>query len=35
MDKSLTNLFPNKKTRINIIEITNVYQHADLLADIL
>ncbi len=35
MDKSLTNLFPTKKTRINIIEITNVYQHADLLADIL
>jgi small subunit ribosomal protein S3 len=35
MDKSLTNLFPTKKTRINIIEITNVYEHADLLADIL
>ena len=35
MDKSLTNLLPTKKTRINIIEITNVYQHADLLADIL
>lgn len=35
MDKSLTHLLPTKKTRINIIEITNVYQHADLLADIL
>jgi small subunit ribosomal protein S3 len=35
IDKSLTNLLPNKKTRINIVEITNVYHHADLLADIL
>jgi small subunit ribosomal protein S3 len=35
MDKTLTNLLPNKKTRINIVEITNVYHHADLLADIL
>jgi len=35
MDKSLTNLLPTKKTRINIIEITNVYKHAELLADIL
>lgn len=35
IDKTLTKLFPNKKTRINIVEITNVYHHADLLADIL
>jgi small subunit ribosomal protein S3 len=35
IDKSLTNLLPNKKTRINIVEVTNVYHHADLLADIL
>ena len=35
MDKSLIKLLPNKKTRINIVEITNVYHHADLLADIL
>lgn len=35
IDKSLTNLLPNKKTRLNIVEITNVYHHADLLADIL
>jgi small subunit ribosomal protein S3 len=35
IDKSLTKLFPNKKTLINIVEITNVYHHADLLADIL
>ena len=35
IDKTLTNLFPNKKTLINIVEITNVYHHADLLADIL
>lgn len=35
IDKSLTNLLPTKKTRINIVEITNVYHHADLLADIL
>jgi small subunit ribosomal protein S3 len=35
IDKNLTKLFPNKKTRINIVEITNVYHHADLLADIL
>ena len=35
IDKSLTSLFPTKKTRINIVEITNVYHHADLLADIL
>jgi small subunit ribosomal protein S3 len=35
IDKSLTSLFPNKKTLINIVEITNVYHHADLLADIL
>lgn len=35
IDKSLLKLLPNKKTRINIVEITNVYHHADLLADIL
>lgn len=35
MDKRLTTLLPNKKTRINIVEITDVYHHADLLADIL
>jgi small subunit ribosomal protein S3 len=35
IDKSLTSLLPNKKTLINIVEITNVYHHADLLADIL
>lgn len=35
IDKTLTKLLPNKKTRINIVEITNVYHHADLLADIL
>jgi len=35
IDKNLTKKLPDKKTRINIIEITNVYHHADLLADIL
>jgi small subunit ribosomal protein S3 len=35
IDKNLTKLFPGKKTVINIIEITNTYQHADLLADVL
>ena len=28
IDKTLTKLLPNKKTRINIVEITNVYHHA-------
>lgn len=35
MDKSLTKLFPTKKTRINIVEIKDIYHHADLVADIL
>lgn len=35
IDKSFIKLFPNKKTRLNIVEVTNVYHHADLLADIL
>lgn len=35
MDKSLTKLFPTKKTRINIVEVTDGYHHAELLADIL
>lgn len=35
IDKSLTNLFPTKKILLNIIEIKNVCQNADLLADLL
>ena len=35
IDKSLTYLFPSKKIRLNIIEVKNVYQNADLIADIL
>lgn len=35
IDQSLTKLFPNKKTLINIIEITDIYKRADLLADML
>lgn len=33
IDKNLTNLMPTKKTLLRIVEITNVYQHADLVAD--
>jgi small subunit ribosomal protein S3 len=33
IDKNLTKLMPTKKTLLRIIEITNVYQHADLVAD--
>lgn len=35
IDKSLTNLFPTKKILLNIIEIKNICQNADLLADLL
>jgi small subunit ribosomal protein S3 len=35
MDKNLTKLVPTKKTLLKIFEITNVYQHADLVADTL
>lgn len=35
IDKSLTSLFPTKKIRLNIIEVKNIYQNADLIADIL
>ena len=35
IDQSLTKLLPNKKTLINIIEITDIYKRADLLADML
>lgn len=33
IDKNLTKLMPTKKTLLRIVEITNVYQHADLVAD--
>lgn len=33
IDKNLTKLMPTKKTLLRIVEITNVYEHADLVAD--
>lgn len=35
IDQNLIKILPNKKTLINIIEITHIYKHADLLADML
>ncbi|CAM9110836.1 unnamed protein product, partial [Chrysoparadoxa australica] len=35
LDKKITTKFPKQKLRINVVEITNPYQEADLLADIL
>jgi small subunit ribosomal protein S3 len=35
MDQGLTNLVPTKKTLIKVVELKNVYQHADLVADTL
>jgi small subunit ribosomal protein S3 len=35
LDKNLCNLLPNKKTLINIIEIKDIFNYADLLADML
>jgi small subunit ribosomal protein S3 len=35
IDQELTKLVPTKKTLLRIVEITNVYKHADLIADTL
>jgi small subunit ribosomal protein S3 len=35
IDTKLTQLFPTKKTIMDIVEITDIYYHADLLADML